>query len=158
MSVWRSVRPGVWGALAFALLLLLLGLNGLGLRQERTRLSRLREQERSLRMLAERVETEQAWLSRQLPRKLDDPAVLLELYAEGARMGIRVQESEPLSETFRLRRVILEADGVAWEAMTRLLDAFELQSPPWRLQRIELRSGLNGLEGTLHFEGLEQEK
>ncbi len=155
MSALGSVRPRARGALALAGLFLLLGVSGHGLRRDRERLARLMGQERDLRALVESVGTEREWLRRELPRDLDDPQILMDTYAPGARITVRDPEAVVLSEAFRLRRVTLELNGVSWETVHGLIEAFEAQSPPWRLQRFDLRGGLAGLEGPLQFEGLE---
>lgn len=155
MSAPGHVRPRVWGALALAGLFLLLGVGGYSLRRDRERLARVFSQERELRGLAQAVQTEQAWLMRQLTRPLDDPRGLIETYAAGTRVTVRGAEEEMLSDAIRLRRVALELDGVSWKELSAILEAFETQNPPWRLQEIDLRSGLAGLEGRLRFEGLE---
>jgi hypothetical protein len=155
MSVFQSVRPRAWGALALAGLFLLLGVSGYGLRQDRERLARLLGQERDLRGLVASVGTEREGMLGQLTRDLDDPQILMDTYAPGARITVRDPEAVVLSEAFRLRRVTLELNGVSWETVHGLIEAFEAQSPPWRLQRFDLRGGFAGLEGPLQFEGLE---
>ncbi|MCC5844106.1 MAG: hypothetical protein JJU05_07635 [Verrucomicrobia bacterium] len=156
MSAFRTVRPRAWGALALAVIFLLLGFSGHGLRRDRERLARLMAQERGLRAMVEDVETEREWLLRQLPRGLDEPQVLIDTYASGTRITVRDPEAEVLSEAFQLWRVTLELDGVPWESVHGVIEAFETQSPPWRLLAFDLRSGLTGLEGQLRFEGLER--
>jgi hypothetical protein len=155
MNALRRVRPRAWGALGLSGLLLIIGLGGHGLRQDRERLTRVLRLERELREMVEGVRSEQAWLDRQLIRPLDDPRTLLDTYAPGERIRIATQTSESLSGTVRLRRAELRIEGVSWEKLHEVIHAFETQTPPWRMGRFEVKSTLTGLEGEVVFEGLE---
>lgn len=155
MTGLRSVHPRVGSALAFASLFVLLGVFGRGLRGDRERLSRILAQEREVRALMEQVEGERLWLEGQLTRGLDAPQVLLDTYAPGSRISAGEPEETVLTGTYRLRRVILTVEGVPWEKVHAVIEAFEGRNPPWRLQKFAVESGLTGLEGRLHFEGME---
>lgn len=155
MKALQQVRPAAWGLLGFAGLALLLGLGGQGLRTERERLTRVLTQERALRADLEAVRREQEWLDRRLTRPLDDPQILLDMYAPGSRAVVRSTDPVPLSDRYRSRQTVLELDGLSWDTVHTVIEAFEAQNPPWRLTGIDLRSGLAGLEGRLTFDGLE---
>lgn len=155
MSGAGSVRPQAWAALAVAVLLLVLGLAGRGVREEGRRLERVQGQARELEAMAARVVREQAWLEETLREELGLPGVLVEAYAPGAAVLVESGEDVVLSEGVRLRRTVLVLEGVAWEAVQALVGGFEGQPNPWRLQEAALETGLTGLEGRLVFEGLE---
>ncbi len=156
MRVFARTPTPVWG-----LLLLLATLSGLGLGfrsalREHDRLKRLQAQHQALRSLAATAANNSAELESFAGGALPELSELLAAYLPTYNASSETASADT-SFGYRLRTASVRLEEVPWTEIRRLIETAESQQPPWRLTRIELRAGLDGLAGELHFQGLDKQ-
>lgn len=130
----------------------------LRIRRDTERLRRLRSQRTELESLRQRISREREWLQTLAP---PGSSVSLEelsrIYLETGVDEVR-ERSEAWLEgdtAVSLRIAEMDLNGLGWEPLRRFIEIAETQTPPWRLTNVNLRAGLEGLEGKLVWESLE---
>ncbi len=86
------------------------------------------------------------------------PAVadMVAAYLPGIKAEVSEPRVTPLPHGFRHQGVDLNLHGTAWPLLRVFLENAEAQRPPWRVTSLDLRAGLDQLEGALRLESLDK--
>ena len=156
MNAFRQVRPATWGLLYLSLVILGLGLGWQKFRAERALWARAQSRKTAVTEKVRDAEAERAEMTRTLNRPAPDLDEVLRAYPPGSDWTLDEETREDLALGIRRREQVVRFDAWGWEDVRRLVERAGTQNPPWRLVEVDLRAGMEGLEGFMRMVALDK--
>ncbi|MCC5848407.1 MAG: hypothetical protein JJU29_09950 [Verrucomicrobia bacterium] len=156
MSALRQVRPATWGLLYLSLVALGLGLGWQKFRGERDLWARAQSRKAAVIDKVREAEAERAEMTRTLDRAAPDLDEVLRAYPPSSDWTLEAETQSDLALGIRRREQVVRFDDWGWEDVRRLVERTATQNPPWRLVEVDLRAGVDGLEGFMRMEALDK--